>query len=187
MSAENIEKMKAVAKYCLRDGNTDLNLTNAGLRDADMPELVRLLNENPTITSVNLSDNNFRDGLGVLAECKFVTSLDMSCCDVADKTAVALAASNIRYLGFGAAHQLTDVGARALLERTRENSVVNIVNCKRVSDELKEAIKAKNATSKARIAEAQKKTVCQRIVSFWSSEETGGSKPSSSQNTFKKK
>jgi hypothetical protein len=187
MSAENMEKMRAVVKYCLRDGKTNLNLTNAGLRDADMPELVRLLNENPTITSVNLSDNNFRDGLGVLAACKFVTSLNMSCCDVADKTAVALAASNIRYLGFGAAHQLTDAGAKALLERVCENSVVNVSNCKRVSEELKEAIEAKNAISKARIAEAQKKTLCQRIVSFWSSEESSAQKSASAQNTFKKK
>ena len=187
MSAENIEKIGAAVRNCLRGSNADLDLNNRGLRDADIPELVRLLNETPTITSVNLSYNNFRDGLGVLAECKFIQSLNMSRCDVADKTTVALAASNIRYLGFGAAHQLTDVGAKALLERTCENSVINVVNCKRVSSELKEAIEAKNAISKARIAEAQKKTVCQRIVSFWSSDETGDSKPSSSQNAFRKK
>lgn len=168
MSAENISNIKAAIQNHMRSNSSTLRLVNLGLNDEDMPELARLLNENPTFTSVNLGSNNIRNGIAALAECKYLEELYSERNDLGDRGVIALANSNIERLSLNGCN-ITAQSAQALLERQHPNSLVSLVCCDEVPRTLLEAIKERNKMYKKKEApEASKKGFCRTLISFWS-------------------
>ena len=187
MSAENLEKMKAAIKYCLRDGQSRLRLVNQGLRDSDMPALVCLLNENPTITGLDIGTYNIRDGIGMLAECKYLKKLGSEQNDLGNRGVIALANSNIQSLYLNGCY-ITDEAAEALRDRKCENSSVTLLCCAKVSPLIVEQIKQKNKENRERRAMSEpKKSVWERVIGFWCPKEVGKNADPSIRKSFEKK
>ena len=100
------------------DPNIDhIDLSNLGLFDEDVEELVGLLASNPYITSLNLSQNNIRsNGAKALAQLPNLKTLDISENGIGDLGVKYLLRNNsIKWLDLSD-NGITDEGARRILK-----------------------------------------------------------------------
>lgn len=94
---------------------THLDLNDRGLNDNDMAELQELLQDNPYITSLNLSGNFITaEGCQQLCSIPRLKKVDLSHCHVGDKGVSYLLKTNIEILNLSACG-LTEEGAGLLL------------------------------------------------------------------------
>lgn len=164
-----------IKERIIKNTNQMLNLSNAGIWDEHICELVELVNANPAVTSLNLADNNISTaGATELVSLKYIKNLDVSRNNFDDDSAIILIkAPEFTGLDLSRNFGITDKTGQYILDQNVQHTTLSIRQTG-ISSKLYNKISEKIACNRNNYAAACRKVTETSELSIQPPEQNAG-------------